>query len=225
MYNVQLWKYPIHRKGFWWCFCLLLISLPLASAELNKKDFTTEAAVLETSAGKIKIAFFEKEAPLHTANFKKLIKEKFYEKVKFHRVIPDFVIQAGDPNTKGDDRSQYGTGNYGPEIEPEIGKIHFRGAVGAARTADDVNPGRKSSGSQFYICLKPQPQLDDQYTIFGRVVEGLETAKKIAAYKRNDKDLPDKPPVIKKTYLESYFDQEKYDYYRRKEAEKGTSGK
>lgn len=204
------------------CFLILLAAFlfDAAASELDKKDFTSEVAVLETSMGKIKIAFFEKEAPNHVANFKKLIKEKFYQGIKYHRVIPDFVIQAGDPNTKGDDRSQYGSGNYGSEQDPEIKKIHFRGAVGAARTADDVNPGKKSSGSQFYICLKPQPQLDDQYTIFGRVVEGMETAKKIAAVSRNQSDLPDKPPVIKKTYLERYFDREKFEYYSRQKKAK-----
>lgn len=197
------------------CF-LVILFIPLEEAAgLSKKDFTTEVAVLETSAGTIKIAFFEKEAPKHVANFKKLIKEKFYEGVKYHRVIPDFIIQAGDPNTKKSDVSLYGSGNYGPEIEPEIKKIHFRGAVGAARTADDVNPGKKSSGSQFYICLRPQPQLDDQYTIFGRVVEGMEAVRKIAVVSRNEKDLPEKPPVIKKTYLESYFDREKFEYFNR----------
>jgi len=194
---------------------LLLAVISLSAKGLDKKDFTTEVAVLETSAGTIKIAFFEKEAPKHVANFKKLIKEKFYQGIKYHRVIPDFVIQAGDPNTKNSDISLYGSGNYGTELEPEIGKIHFRGAVGAARTADDINPGKKSSGSQFYICLRPQPQLDDQYTVFGRVVEGMETVRKISALSRNDKDLPDKPPVIKKTYLESYFDREKFEYFNR----------
>jgi len=194
---------------------LLLAIISLSAKGLDKKDFTTEVAVLETSAGTIKIAFFEKEAPKHVANFKKLIKEKFYQGIKYHRVIPDFVIQAGDPNTKNADISLYGSGNYGPELEPEISKIHFRGAVGAARTADDINPGKKSSGSQFYICLRPQPQLDDQYTVFGRVVEGMETVRKISALSRNDKDLPDKPPVIKKTYLESYFDREKFEYFNR----------
>lgn len=204
------------------CFLILLTAVLTNStaAELNKKDFMTEVAVIETSLGKIKIALFEKESPNHVANFKKLIKEKFYQGIKYHRVIPDFVIQAGDPNTKNDDRTLYGSGNYGQEQEPEIKKIHFRGAVGAARTADDVNPGKKSSGSQFYICLKPQPQLDDQYTIFGRVVEGMETVKKIAAVSRNQNDLPDKPPVIKKTYLESYFDREKFEYFSRQKKAK-----
>lgn len=193
---------------------LLLTTISLSAKGLNKKNFTTEVAVLETSSGIIKIAFFEKEAPQHVANFKKLIKEKFYQGIKYHRVIPDFIIQAGDPNTKNADISLYGSGNYGPELEPEISKIHFRGAVGAARTADDINPGKKSSGSQFYICLRPQPQLDDQYTVFGRVVEGMETVRKIATVNRNEKDLPDKPPVIKKTYLESYFDREKFEYFK-----------
>jgi len=209
-------RFNLSIKFFCFLSFVMLLFIPAAQAAgLSKKDCTTEVAVLETSLGTIKIAFFEKEAPKHVANFKKLIKEKFYQGIKYHRVIPDFIIQAGDPNTKKSDVSLYGSGNYGPEIEPEISKIHFRGAVGAARTADDINPGKKSSGSQFYICLRPQPQLDDQYTVFGIVVEGMETVRKISVLSRNEKDLPDKPPVIKKTYLESYFDREKYEYFRR----------
>ena len=189
----------------------------LFSEILNRDMFVIDVAVLETDSGVIKLAFFEEKAPIHVANFKKLIENKIYQGVKFHRVIPEFMIQAGDQNTKDDayDKASYGSQSYGETQVAEIGKIHFKGALAAARLADDVNPEMRSSGSQFYICVRSQPKLDGKYTVFGRVVEGLEVVDKISKMVRDENDVPNLPPVIRKTYLENYFDEEKYEWVKR----------
>ena len=96
----------------------------------------------------------------------------FYNGLTWHRVVPDFVIQGGDPD---------GTGAGGPgyTVPAEIKEKHLRGSVATARTGDDVNPQRASSGSQFYICLEPQPGLDGQYTVFGGVIKGMDAVDQI----------------------------------------------
>jgi len=101
-------------------------------------------------------------------------------------------------------------------IDPEISKIHFKGALAAARTGDEVNPKMKSDKYEFYVCLKPLPDLDGKYTVFGRTVEGFDIVKKISLAKRDSLDKPVKDILINKTYLEKYFDSEKYQYYKNK---------
>ncbi|HOK40386.1 MAG TPA: peptidylprolyl isomerase [bacterium] len=151
---------------------------------------------METKFGIIEIELFEDIAPKHSANFKKLVKEGFYNKLLFHRVIPNFVIQGGDP--KGD-----GTGGPGYTIEAEISdKVkHQRGTVAAARTGDAINPQRRSSGSQFYICVAPQPALDGKYTIFGKVIKGMDVVDKIANVARDRNDKPLEPIKMEQVYL------------------------
>ncbi len=164
----------------------------------NKED----VAVLETNYGKIYIQLFYKETPKHAFNFKKLVESGFYDSLTFHRVIPGFVIQGGDPNSKDDDPYNDGKGGPGYLIPAELGKLHRKGAVGAARMGDGVNPKKKSNGSQFYICLKNLPQLDaGGYTVFGRVIDGWDAVKAIAALKRDGRDKPLTPAIIKKAYM------------------------
>ncbi|MEW6556713.1 MAG: peptidylprolyl isomerase [Elusimicrobiota bacterium] len=127
-----------------------------------------EVAVIETDRGVIKFEFFEQDAPNTVANFKKLARKKFYNGLKFHRVVPNFVIQGGCP--KGN-----GTGDPGYKIKAEFNKRpHLDGTVAMARAQDP-----DSAGSQFYICLGPQPFLDGKYTVFGQVIEGLDVVYKI----------------------------------------------
>jgi peptidyl-prolyl cis-trans isomerase B (cyclophilin B) len=135
---------------------------------------TGHYAILETSRGKIVIELYPSVAPKTVANFETLIGKGFYNGLTFHRVVPGFVVQGGDP--KGD-----GTGGPGYDLPAEISPVekHLRGSVAMARRGDEVNPQRKSSGSQFYICLEPQPSLDNQYTVFGGVVEGMDVVDKI----------------------------------------------
>ena len=135
---------------------------------------TGHYAILDTDRGVIVIEFYPAVAPKTVANFETLAKKGFYNGLTFHRVVPGFVVQGGDP--KGD-----GSGGPGYDIPAEISPAekHLRGSVATARLGDAVNPDRKSSGSQFYICLEPQPGLDGQYTVFGGVIEGMDVVDKI----------------------------------------------
>ncbi|MGH8011054.1 MAG: peptidylprolyl isomerase [Candidatus Binataceae bacterium] len=135
---------------------------------------TGHYATLDTDKGTIVIELYPKVAPKTVANFEKLSKDGFYNGLTFHRVEPGFVVQGGDP--KGN-----GTGGPGYDLPAEIdpNEHHLRGTVAMARLGDNVNPERRSSGSQFYICLAPAPFLDKQYTIFGGVVEGMDVVDKI----------------------------------------------
>lgn len=132
----------------------------------------TAVATFDTSEGSFKITLDGKAAPKTVANFIKLSKEGFYNGLTFHRIVEGFMIQGGDP--QGD-----GTGGPGYTIPAEIGLKHTKGAIAMARTGDEVNPKRDSSGSQFYITLDAQPFLDGQYTVFGYVTEGMNIVEKI----------------------------------------------
>jgi len=135
---------------------------------------TGHYAILDTDRGTIVIEFYPAVAPKTVENFEALSKKGFYNGLTFHRVVPGFVVQGGDP--KGD-----GSGGPGYDLPAEISPAekHLRGSVATARLGDAVNPDRKSSGSQFYICLAAQPSLDGQYTVFGGVVEGMDVVDKI----------------------------------------------
>jgi dolichyl-diphosphooligosaccharide---protein glycosyltransferase len=143
---------------------------------------SSEIAVIETSQGIIKMEFFPEAAPKHVENFINLAKDGFYDGVLFHRIVPGFVIQGGDPNTiNGTDRNVWGTGGPGYTINAEFNSIsHDRGIVSMAR-ANDPN----SAGSQFFIVLEgdelTKGALDNKYTVFGRVFEGMDVVDKIAA--------------------------------------------
>lgn len=153
----------------------------------------TRRAVIETTYGEMEIEFFPEKAPGHVENFLKLASEGFYDGTIFHRVIPGFMIQGGDPNTKGPDVYTYGTGGPGYTIKAEFNDIpHRRGIVSMARTQDP-----DSAGSQFFIVLEDAPHLDGQYTVFGRVVRGMETADRIAALETDARDMPRERVEIK----------------------------
>jgi len=177
-----------------------------------------EMILIETDFGNMKIKLYD-STPGHRDNFKKHAKEGYYDGTLFHRVIPKFMIQGGDPDSKGSAaEARLGTGGPGYTQPAEIGAYHFKGAVAAARTQ---NPEKKSSGSQFYIVhgnnVTTQqlnsfasqkgitysaediarytksggtPFLDNEYTVFGEVVEGLDVIDKIAATKIGNNDRP-----------------------------------
>lgn len=122
--------------------------------------------------GKFVIELNLEKAPKTAGNFIKLAKQGFYNGLTFHRVVPDFVVQGGDPNGNG-------TGGPGYTIPfEETGLKHEDGAVAMARKGDDKN----SAGSQFYICLGPQHQLDGDYAVFGKVIQGMDVVRKIQQY-------------------------------------------
>lgn len=168
----------------------LLVPMAAMAQKLKGKD---QLVTIETPQGEIKLVLFE-DTPKHRENFLKLAKEGFYDGTTFHRVIDGFMIQGGDPNTKDDDPSNDGSGNPGYTIPAEINPQHkhVRGAVAAARTGDHVNPQRASSGSQFYIVENHDgtPMLDQAYTVFGQVVDGLDVVDKIAEVPKGGRDRP-----------------------------------
>lgn len=161
-----------------------------------------EVVVIETDYGKIVIELWGDKAPKHAQNFKKLVKAGYYTGTTFHRVIPGFVIQGGDILSRDADPTNDGTGGPGYTIPAEIGEKHLRGCLSAARLGDQVNPKRASSGSQFFICVQDLPSLDrGGYTVYGKVIQGMDVVDKIVAVKRNQSDRPLKDVVMKSVYM------------------------
>lgn len=132
----------------------------------------TYQVVIHTSKGDVVCQLNPKEAPLSVTNFIQLAQGGFYNGLSFHRVVPNFVVQGGDPE---------GTGRGGPgyTVPAEIKLAHVQGALAWARLSDDVNPKKRSSGSQFYITLEKIPYLDGGYTVFGQTVSGFDVVQKI----------------------------------------------
>jgi len=149
-----------------------------------------QVVVLETTFGRMVIELDDFAAPKTCANFRHLVNTGFYNNTLFHRVIPQFIIQGGDPNTKSPNRATYGLGDPGYTLPPEIKLHHDRGAVAMARLPDSVNPKRYSNGSQFYICVVDAPSLDDQYTVFAHVIKGMGVVDAISNEPRDSHDNP-----------------------------------
>jgi len=182
-------------------FLLLFAFFIFAAFSCNKevKPVERETAVIETDFGNITIDFFENVAPNHVTTLKKMIAEKFYDGLYFHRVVPYFVIQGGDPNSKDNDKSNDGMGSdEQPVINAEFSKIpHKRGILSMARKGNDIN----SATSQFFICVADAPSLDNQYTVFGKVIEGMDVVDKIVNVDRDNRDNPVKPVYMKRVYM------------------------
>ena len=160
--------------------------LAAPAPELTPKKPTETRAIIETKFGNIELRFFPDAAPNHVKNFIELAKKGFYDGTTFHRVIPGFMIQGGDPNTKDPDKSKHGMGGPGYKIKAEFNtKPHKKGTLSAARAADP-----DSAGSQFFICVANTPFLDGQYTVFGEVVSGIEVVDKIVNQPRDGRDNP-----------------------------------
>ncbi len=146
-------------------------------------------AIITTKFGQMELVLFPELAPKHVESFLALAKKGFYNGTIFHRVIPGFMIQGGDPNTKDPSKPEtYGTGGPGYALPAEFNRIsHERGIVSAARSPGDFN----SAGSQFFIVVDKASFLDGQYTVFGEVVKGMEVADKIVNQPRSHRnDLP-----------------------------------
>jgi dolichyl-diphosphooligosaccharide--protein glycosyltransferase len=164
------------------------------AAEMNLAANATrpgQVATIDTSQGPIKIEFFPDAAPKHVSNFVSLAKTGFYDDTLFHRIEDGFVVQGGDNNTKsnGTSRETWGTGNPGYTVEAEFSDIaHTRGIVSMARAADP-----NSAGSQFFIVLNDSQFLDNQYTVFGKVIEGMDVVDKIASINTNKESQPIDP--------------------------------
>ncbi|OGQ02808.1 MAG: peptidylprolyl isomerase [Deltaproteobacteria bacterium RBG_19FT_COMBO_58_16] len=155
-------------------------------------------AVIETKFGEIEIKLFPDIAPKHVENFTALARQGFYDGTIFHRVIPGFMIQGGDPNTKGTDKGSYGMGGPGHNVKAEFSDIpHKRGILSMARAQDP-----DSAGSQFFIVVKDSNFLDSQYTVFGEVVKGMDAVDAIVNLPRNSRDLPNDRAEMKVRVVE-----------------------
>lgn len=173
-----------------------LLALPFAvqAEKAPRKSKKDEVVTISTNLGEMKLILFD-QTPVHKANFLKLAQSGFYNGTTFHRVIQNFMIQGGDPNTKDTDPGNDGAGQADAtpipaEIRPEL--QHKFGAVAAARQGDYVNPTRASSASQFYIVQNHQgtKHLDGAYTVFGQVISGLDVIDKIATQPTGPRDRP-----------------------------------
>lgn len=148
---------------------------------------TNEVAVITTSEGVMVVEFYSDVAPNHVANFEKLARSGFYDGTAFHRVIPGFMIQGGDPNTKNDAaKDSWGMGGPGYSVNAEFNsKHHARGILSMARSQDP-----NSGGSQFFICHGDAGSLDGQYTVFGNIIKGFDVLDKIATAATEPPDRP-----------------------------------
>ncbi|MGN6632998.1 MAG: peptidylprolyl isomerase [Nitrososphaeraceae archaeon] len=156
----------------------------------------TSTGIITTKFGDIKLEFYPEHAPKTVDNFKELAKKGFYDGLIFHRIVPKFVIQGGDPNTRNlSNRGTWGTGGPGWNVKAEFNKNkHSRGALSMARSQDP-----DSAGSQFFIVLKDSSFLDGQYTVFGKVASGMEIVDKIEALNTDSADAPVDPEEAKMT--------------------------
>ena len=155
-------------------------------------------ANIETNHGKISFELLPDLAPETVRNFEKLTKDGFYDGTLFHRVIPGFMIQGGDPNTKTDNKGSWGMGGPGYNVKAEFSsRSHLRGIVSMARAQDP-----DSAGSQFFIVTSDSAFLDRQYTVFGQVKEGMDVADKIVNMDKDGNDCPLEKVVMTKVTLE-----------------------
>jgi cyclophilin family peptidyl-prolyl cis-trans isomerase len=152
---------------------------------------------------RVVIALDPTDAPETVANFEKLLRHKFYSGLKVHRIIPHALVQMGDPLSRGSDLSRLGTGGPGYTLPPEIHLRHTAGAVAMARLSDEINPARRSNGSQFYICLEPMADLDGKYTVFGHVTQGMDVLDNLSIQSADTNNNPVPPIFIKSAYLAS----------------------
>ncbi len=191
MMNVLLTR-PVHtvRRTLGFLGVLILMHglfLSMTWAEEASKATQAPHVLLKTKFGEMEIVLFPDIAPKHVESFLKLAKSGFYNGTIFHRIIPGFMIQGGDPLTKDPANSnRFGTGGPGYTVPAEFSKVpHEKGILSAARTADP-----NSAGSQFFIMADKAPHLDGQYSVFGEVLKGVEVVDKIVSQPRDLRDNP-----------------------------------
>lgn len=186
------------------CFLVFMLAMCLISCEPDVGS-PDEVAVLETSYGRVVIEFFPDEAPNHVATFKELFRQGFFDETKFHRLLKEkgrpIAIQGGDPNTVTGDPASWGTSLTGQKtLRAEISRtlVHARGAVSAAHKPKE----KDTAASQFFICVVSEPRFDGEYTIFGKVVEGINVVDSIArAPLVQGTERPADPVVVNRAYL------------------------
>jgi cyclophilin family peptidyl-prolyl cis-trans isomerase len=215
--KIEIYKMKKTLTGLFLGFSLFL-SLSSSATSFKKAEKDT-LVVIATAFGEITVVLYQ-ETPEHRKNFLKLANEKFFDSTTFHRIIKGFMIQGGDPNSK--DSLPYNDGQGGPgytipgEFNPAF--THVFGAIAAARMGDQVNPEKRSSGSQFYLVENPEgtPFLNQNYSVYGLTIKGLDVIQKIAEQPKGGSDRPMKDikmwvkllPLKKEKVTEMYG----YDY-------------
>ena len=186
---------PCHRKDG-------LVTVSTMTLQFQKKD---PRITITTKLGEIKIRLYPDAAPRHVENLINLIKMGFYDGTTFHRVVPGFLIQGGDPLSKQPDRMLHGTGGPGYFLSPEPNDYpHKRGALSMAKMPRESNSTRdfNDNGSQFFICVDDNSGLDRRYTVFGEVFRGIDVVDKIVSAPRDEYDNPLDPISITMTVRE-----------------------
>lgn len=179
---------------------------PAAQEKSDMSEYQNKIVELHTEAGQINLRFFPDIAPDHVKNFIDLAKSGFFDGTKFHRTIPGFVIQGGDPLTKTDNVRAWGTGGSDKNVKAEFNPTpHKRGILSMARANDP-----DSASSQFFICVADVPSLDNKYTVFGEVTSGMDVADKIVnAATVPGTDRPANPVTITKAVVRDAHEDEK----------------
>jgi cyclophilin family peptidyl-prolyl cis-trans isomerase len=186
---------------------LLLAAISLTASAMAA-TLGPDVAVMEIRMGKEKqtrqviLGLHDESAPYTVENFKTLVRKKFYNGLRFHRIFPGSFVQTGDPSSRLGQTEKTGTGGPGYTLPAEIKLQHNKGAVAMARLPDKINPAKNSNGSQFYVCLTPLPKLDGQYTVFAQVLEGLDVLEAISNEPTNSDDFPLPKIVIKSIVLQ-----------------------
>ena len=186
---------------------LLLAAISLTTSAMAA-TLGPDVAIMEIRMGKEKqtrqviLGLHDESAPYTVENFKTLVRKKFYNGLRFHRIFPSSFVQTGDPSSRPGQTEKTGTGGPGYTLPAEIKLKHNKGAVAMARLPDKINPAKNSNGSQFYVCLTPLPKLDGQYTVFAQVLEGLDVLEAISNEPTNSDDFPLPKIVIKSIVLQ-----------------------
>jgi len=186
---------------------LLLAAISLTASAMAA-TLGPDVAIMEIRMGKEKqtrqviLGLHDESAPYTVENFKTLVRKKFYNGLRFHRIFPNSFVQTGDPSSRRGQTEKTGTGGPGYTLPAEIKLKHNKGAVAMARLPDKINPAKNSNGSQFYVCLTPLPKLDGQYTVFAQVLEGLDVLEAISNEPTNSDDFPLPKIVIKSIVIQ-----------------------
>jgi cyclophilin family peptidyl-prolyl cis-trans isomerase len=186
---------------------LALFAILLAPI-VHAQQLGPDVVVMDIKIGKerdlrrVVIGLYDGAAPQHAENFKELARTRYYKGMQFHRAFPGTIVQTGDPYSRRGPNVRTGTGGPGWTIPAEIRLPHKRGSIAAARLDNKINPARVSNGSQFYVTLKPMPALNGQYTVFGRVLEGIEHLEEISRQRTDRNNFPLEKVVIKRIVLE-----------------------
>ena len=186
---------------------LLLAAISLTASAMAA-TLGPDVAIMEIRMGKEKqtrqviLGLHDESAPYTVENFKSLVRKKFYNGLRFHRIFPSSFVQTGDPYSRRGQTEKTGTGGPGYTLPAEIKLKHNKGAVAMARLPDKINPAKNSNGSQFYVCLTPLPKLDGHYTVFAKVLEGLDVLEAISNEPTNSDDFPLPKIVIKSIVIQ-----------------------